>query len=128
MFKVWPYCPTWVFYHFASPRDMFEDACLPAALPSECVITLEFFQRDEIDYFRVLLICISLIMSEVEYLFLLLGHLYCFAHALCQQFLGLGSATPQTDSPPAWLSIAEIHHSLLIHFTLNNFPIFRCLV
>lgn len=43
-----------------------------------------------------------------------------FACALCCPSPRLGSATLQTESPLAWLSMAQIHHSLLIHFTFHS--------
>ena len=56
------------------------------------------------------------------------GHLH-FAFCSCSlpSVLGLGNATLQTETPPAWLSIAQIHYRPLIHFTSNSvctIPIF----
>ena len=76
-------------------------------------------QCDEIDYSLVIFICIFLFMSEVEYFFIWLRAIciLLFAHALCHQFLVL--AMPLFKGKlPAWLSIAQIHYSVLIQFYL----------
>lgn len=38
LFEIWPNCPLWGFYHFASPGDMVEDVWFHTTLPSEFVV------------------------------------------------------------------------------------------
>ena len=92
---------------------------LPGSLPCQQNSLLNFgmCHCDEIDYSLVIFICIFLFMSEVEYFFIWLRAvcILLFDHALCHQFLVL--AMPLFKGKlPAWLSIAQIHYSLLIQF------------
>ena len=84
-------CPMWRFYHFASSKDMFENAWFPTTLPTEFVVKFwnvpmwwdRLFPCDFYLHFPF--------MSEVEYFFTWLRAICIlfFAHALCHQFLVL---------------------------------------
>lgn len=64
------------------------------------------------------------------FLYMPKGHL-CFAFGSCSlpSVLALGNIQLHTETPPTWLSIAQVHYNLLVHFTFYSVymvPMYVC--